>query len=134
MTLLRSALSVLALLRSALSVLALLVALPAQGAVIRGVKIKTKDNNTSYRIEVKANEDANNKVKAVNFAAISDSDAGGETVGLVESGAWMHGAAAIKALPKTDAALTLVLYEGTGAKLASFSGGVLGRQPVHKPG
>ena len=34
----------------------------------------------------------------------------------------MHGAAAIKALPKTNAALTLVLYEGTGAKLASFSG------------
>lgn len=50
------------------------------------------------------------------------SEAGSEDVTLVESDAWLHGSAKIGALPKTDATLTLTLYDKGSASLMSFSG------------
>lgn len=50
------------------------------------------------------------------------SGAGDETIPLVESDAWLHGAASLSALPKTDATLTLTLYDNASASLMSFSG------------
>jgi hypothetical protein len=55
-------------------------------------------------------------------AATVTSDAGGEDVDLVESDAWLHGAASLLALPATDATLTLTLYDSASASLMSFSG------------
>lgn len=50
------------------------------------------------------------------------SDAGSEDVTLVESNAWLHGTATLKALPKADATLALTLYDKASAALVSFSG------------
>ncbi|MDP2307475.1 MAG: hypothetical protein Q8P18_15720 [Pseudomonadota bacterium] len=50
------------------------------------------------------------------------SDAGDEDATLVESDAWLHGAATIAALPATDAALTLTVYDAANTSLISFSG------------
>ncbi len=50
------------------------------------------------------------------------SDAGSEDVTLAESNAWLHGAATLKALPKTDATLALTLYDKASASFVSFSG------------
>lgn len=49
------------------------------------------------------------------------SEAGTEDVVYVESNAWLHGAATIKSLPKSDASLSLTLYDEAGATLLSFS-------------
>ncbi|MDP2311965.1 MAG: hypothetical protein Q8P41_03605 [Pseudomonadota bacterium] len=50
------------------------------------------------------------------------SDAGDEDLPLVETDAWLHGAATITALPAADAALSLTLYDSGSASLMSFSG------------
>jgi len=50
------------------------------------------------------------------------SDAGTETVTLVESDAWLHGSARITALPTAEASLTVTLYDTASASLMSFSG------------
>ncbi len=58
-------------------------------------------------------------------AAVSvelESDAGDEELDLVESNAWLHGAATITALPAADADLTVTLYDTGSAALKSFSG------------
>lgn len=47
---------------------------------------------------------------------------GSEDVGLVESNTWLHGSAKLTALLKTDAALTLPLYDKGSASLLSLSG------------
>lgn len=51
-----------------------------------------------------------------------ESDAGDEELPLVESDAWLHGAATISALPAADADLTVTLYDTGSAALISFSG------------
>lgn len=50
------------------------------------------------------------------------SDAGSETITLVESDAWLHGAAAIKALPTVDATVQLTVYDQDSASLMTYSG------------
>lgn len=50
------------------------------------------------------------------------SDAGDEDLVLTEPDAWLHGAAALSALPVKDAALTLTLYDEGSASLMTFSG------------
>lgn len=59
---------------------------------------------------------------ATSITATVKSDAGSEDVSLVESDAWLHGSAKIDALPKTDATLTVTLYDEKSASLMSFSG------------
>jgi len=59
---------------------------------------------------------------ASSIRAEIESDAGDEEVTLVESDAWLHGAATIEALPTTEATLTLTLYDTASAALMSFSG------------
>lgn len=50
------------------------------------------------------------------------SDAGSEELTLVETDAWLHGAASLSTLPATDAAVTLTLYSAYNVGLVSFSG------------
>ncbi len=51
-----------------------------------------------------------------------ESDGGAEDVVLTESDAWLHGAAAVAALPKSAATVTLTVYDNSSAPLASFTG------------
>lgn len=55
-----------------------------------------------------------------------ESDAGDESVTLVESDAWLHGAAALPALPKTEATVTLDVYDASNTLLTSFTGTING--------
>ncbi|MDP2313831.1 MAG: hypothetical protein Q8P41_13060 [Pseudomonadota bacterium] len=50
------------------------------------------------------------------------SDAGNEDLDLTESDTWLHGSAALSALPAKDAALTLTLHDEGSASLMTFSG------------
>ncbi len=50
------------------------------------------------------------------------SDGGDETVPLVETNAWLHGTAGIKALPAKSAAVTLTLFTEENLTMVSFSG------------
>ena len=112
--------------RPALCALALFVGLPlvggadAQAAFIRRSAIKTITN---------ANGSVSNRVVTVtsgttvsSVSAQLESDAGDQDVTLVESDAWLHGAATIKVLPKTDAKLTLTLYDKANATLGEYTG------------
>ncbi|MDP2309681.1 MAG: hypothetical protein Q8P18_26915 [Pseudomonadota bacterium] len=54
--------------------------------------------------------------------ATVSSDAGKEDLTFEESDAWLHGSAALPALPAKDAALTLTLYDKGSAALMTFSG------------
>ena len=54
--------------------------------------------------------------------ATVSSDAGKEDLTFEESDAWLHGSAALAALPAKDAALTLTLYDEGSASLMMFSG------------
>lgn len=56
------------------------------------------------------------------LTATVESGAGSEEIELEESDAWMHGTAAIKALPKADATVELTLYDAGSVALAGFSG------------
>lgn len=60
--------------------------------------------------------------EATAISADITSDSGSETVTLVESDAWLHGAATIASLPKVDADLSLTLYDEASASLLTFSG------------
>lgn len=59
---------------------------------------------------------------AVSARAELSSDAGSETVTLVESDAWLHGSAPLERLPLAAAALTFTVYDSGSASLISFSG------------
>lgn len=114
--------------RHALTALVLFVGLPALGAadaeaafIRRGV-IKTVVNasgSVSYRVGTTVSGDAG---AVATVAAELESDAGEEELPLVESDAWLHGAATIAALPSADADLTVTLYDSASAALVSFSG------------
>ena len=54
--------------------------------------------------------------------AVLSSDAGEESLSLVESDAWLHGVATLADLPREDAAISLTLYDARRASVASFSG------------
>ena len=130
--------------RSALSALALLVALPllpavgsgaariaglpgvatamdevgaARAAIIRRNKIQ-RQGTTGYRLV--AVGDADNEVSGV--IATIKSDVGDEDLTLVETNAWLHGAAPITTLPAAGATLSLTLYDSGSASMMSFSG------------
>lgn len=116
--------------RSVLCALVLLVGLPLAGADTAEAGRGSFAGRTKY--ERKANEyfgDDARVIVVVGEDSVAnqvevrvESDAGGETVTLVESDAWLHGAGKLGALPKTDAALTLTLYDKGNASLISFSG------------
>lgn len=72
------------------------------------------------RREVTVEDDAANEVASVELSV--SSDAGKEELVLTESNAWLHGSAALSALPAKDAALTLTLYDKGSATLSTFSG------------
>jgi hypothetical protein len=115
--------------RPALIALALFVGIPALGvgdaeaAFIRRAKIKetisASNGSTSYRVATTVSGDAGT---VATVTAQLESDAGEEELPLVESDAWLHGAAAIAALPAADADLTVTLYDSASASLISFSG------------
>lgn len=78
---------------------------------------KMNEHFDDYRV-VFVGDDA----AAAAVVAEIESEAGDEDVPLVESDAWLHGAATIASLPKMDATLTLTLYDTGNASLMSFSG------------
>ncbi len=51
-----------------------------------------------------------------------ESDAGDETVTLVESDAWLHGSAAVPALPKSSATVEVYVYDAASTLVTTFSG------------
>jgi hypothetical protein len=89
----------------------------AEAAIIRRSSIKNV-NNGNYNLHITT--DSNTQLTAIK--AKIESDAGGEDVSLTRSGAWLHGAAAIAALPNTDAALQLIVRDFGGVALMSYSG------------
>ncbi|MES2640228.1 MAG: hypothetical protein V4850_12115 [Myxococcota bacterium] len=115
--------------RPAVITLALFVGLPALGvgnaeaAFIRrsAVKVKTDSSigSTYHRVTTTVSGDAG---AVATVTAQLESDGGEEDLPLVESDAWMHGAATIAALPAADADLTVTLYDNASASLISFSG------------
>ncbi|MDP2307928.1 MAG: hypothetical protein Q8P18_18020 [Pseudomonadota bacterium] len=110
------------------TVLALALALP--DAAARDVKSLGIEQTSSVIIdEVHSGGTVGFRVVATasgdtiaNISAEVESDAGEETVTLVESDAWLHGAATIGALPTVDASITLTVYDRASASLRSFSG------------
>lgn len=114
--------------RPALSALAFFVAAPALGladaeaAFIRRASIKAigRDHTRwgSYRVSTTVSGDA----PVATVRAELESDAGGEELDLVESDAWLHGAATLTALPKEKADLTVTLYDRASGPIATFSG------------
>ncbi len=110
--------------RSVLCGLALCVAIPAEAGVNIFWKFNAPDVTGSsqmpglQRVVAVVGDDGT----ATSVTASVKSDAGDEDLTLVESDAYLHGAATIKTLPKTDATLTLTLYDKGSASLMSFSG------------
>lgn len=118
MTLHRHALSVLVLFVGA-GMLAPVLS-PAEGkARFRSGKHNTVNGQRhSYRVVVD-----NGPTNGVASVALSlSSDGGREDLSLTESDAWLHGSAALSALPATEAGLTLTLYDQISASLMTFSG------------
>ena len=108
--------------RSVLCALVMLVAMPAEAGVNVFWKFNAPDVTGSSKSSLTI-KTPNGKtiVKSIVRGRIS-SDAGSEDVTFTESDAYLHGAAEIGALPKTDATLTLTLYDKGSASLMSFSG------------
>ncbi len=117
--------------RPLIALLAVYVGLPALGfadadaAFIRRSVIKTVPNHgieyrdpRFYRVTAVVSGDA----AASAVRAEVESDAGDETLELVESDAWLHGAASIAALPTAEADVTVTLYDAGSAALMSLSG------------
>lgn len=107
-----------------LLVLPLIGASPAEAAFIRRAKVKevvdTVRHTSSYRVVATT---AGDDTAPVSLEARVTSDEGGEEdMTLVESDAWLHGAAAIAALPAIDAELSLTLYDTASTELLSYSG------------
>lgn len=114
--------------RTAVRTLIVLAAAPllhvesADAAFIRRSVVKTITNSsccTSHRV-VAVGEDSD--TAHASTVAQVQSEAGDEDVTLVESDAWLHGAALIKALPSTDAKLSLTLYDKGSVAILSLSG------------
>ena len=89
----------------------------AEAAIIRRSSIKNV-NNGNYNLHITTD----NYTQLTAIKAKIESDADGEEVSLTRSGAWLHGAAAIAALPNTDAALQLIVRDFGGVALMSYSG------------
>jgi len=113
--------------RPVVAALALFVGLPTLGladadaAFIRrsAVKEVTNQNGSTFnRVIVVVGDDNTTTSVGVELA----SDAGDEELPLIETDAWVHGAATISALPTADAGLTVTLYDAGSAALMSFSG------------
>lgn len=71
-----------------------------------------------HRLGVAVNDDTT----IASVTAELESDAGDEELPLVETDAWLHGAATLSALPAADADLTVTIYDTGSAALISFSG------------
>lgn len=94
----------------------------ADAAFIRRTAIKVMTNSSccnSYRV-VAVGEDSD-LAHAATVAQVR-SDAGDEDVTLVETDAWLHGAALIKALPSADAKIALTLYDKGSLAILSLTG------------
>jgi len=112
--------------RPTLCALALFVGLPlvggadAQAAFIRRALLKSIANSNGSTSNRVVTVTSGTTVGSV--SAQLESNAGDQDVTLVESDAWLHGAATIKALPKTDAKLSLTLYDKANATLGEYTG------------
>ena len=93
---------------------------PAEGAFIRRGDLKSVANSYRVTYSVIVDNDPNSEVASVELRV--SSDGGNEALALTESDAWLHGSAALSALPAKDAALTLTLYDKGNASLMTFSG------------
>ncbi len=106
------------------SLLALALAIPHADAAnvpkIKNIRIRevTDTNGQSSLVATTSGSDTT----VASIKAELESDAGSEEVTLVESDAWLHGAATISALPKTDATVTLYVYDTSSTLMATFSG------------
>ena len=72
----------------------------------------------SYRVGTTVSGDSGTVAAVI---AEIESDTGEEELPLVESDAWLNGAATIAALPAADAGLTVTLYDSASASLISFA-------------
>lgn len=115
----RHALSVVALFVGS-ALVAPLVSPADAGSIVIGTKVKEKADGKYYRVAYVAEGNAAAQVGEV--AVELRSDAGDEDLVLVESDAWLHGSAALAALPAKDAAVALTLYDTGSAALVVFAG------------
>ncbi len=113
--------------RHALSALVLFVggALLTPGEAEAGMVLtKSKESGGFKTFEYKRLASASGADDSAidSVTATVSSDAGKEDLVFTESDAWLHGSAALSALPAKDAALTLTLYDKGSASLITFSG------------
>lgn len=80
----------------------------------------SKESYGSFRAVVVDNGTAG----AVAVQAELRSDAGEETIVLTESDVWLHGGAAVAALPSSESTISVTVYDSLSAPLATFSGTV----------
>jgi len=85
------------------------------------LRAKGKENSTFKTFEYRSTGVEDQDEVAAVTATIS-SEAGDEDLTFVESDAWLHGAAALSALPSEKATLSLTLYDTGSGTLISFSG------------
>jgi hypothetical protein len=88
-------------------------------AAVMLTKSKEKDSFRIFRYTRTARADGG---RIGSIEATLASEAGTEDLRLVESDAWLHGAATLAALPTADAAIALTLYDSANAPLRSFTG------------
>ena len=108
--------------RSAICALVLFVAMPMVGGGTAEAVTMPDGRIWIGGLKLKSRVAIVDDGTASSVTATIKSDAGDEDVTLVESDAWLHGAASFTALPEIDAALTLTLYDSASASLMSFSG------------
>ena len=117
MTLHRSAFSTLVLLAATGALAPSALAWDIQPG-IRGTMIKDAGHESVSRLV--ATVAGGTATTAV--TATVESEAGKESLVLTESDAWLHGSAALSALPVKDTTLTLTLYDKASAALMDFTG------------
>ena len=106
------------------SLLALALATPDAEAAsvpkIKNIRVRDLAETSGQRSLVATTSGSDSTVASIE--AELESDAGDQSVTLAESDAWLHGAAPISALPKTDATVTLTVYDRDSVSLGSISG------------
>lgn len=101
------------------ALLALTLATPDAAAAdikIKNIRIR-QTNDSNYRV-VATTEGTG----AATLDASVEAGGVGETVPLVEGDGWLHGTATLAALPATDAAAMLTVYDSASAVLATYTG------------
>ena len=88
--------------------------------ILGGTKIKEKPK-PYYRSQY-VSSTVSDGSSVVSLQVEVDSDAGSESLDMVEANAWLHGSVSIDALPSADASLSLTLYDTKSTSLMTFSG------------